>query len=216
MAMLRPAHAAVLTRGWTAPCPNFEALVGEFGWRRLHPHIKRRFSEGGQEAVTYPGRLDVTRNWAGVAFALAAKAFGGPLPISAASDAGALVCVRSNGNGGVIWERWLELRRGAPPLRIASTKQVDDSGHLLECVEGGLGMVLRVFEQNHGLVFESQSYFLTLLRRRLPLPHWLTPGICRVAHHHVAAGQFRFEMTIDHPLFGRTFSQSGIFIDAGA
>lgn len=192
---------------------DFETLIGPFGWRRLHPEVRRRFSGAHGDAVTYPGRLAVSRNWAGILFALAAKAVGGPLPLGAAEDAAAIVCVRSNGHGGVVWERWLELQKGRPPLRIASTKQTDGSGRLLECVEGGLGMVLRVFEQNHGLVFESQSYFMTVLGRRIPLPHWLTPGVCRVEHHHVAEGQFRFCMTVRHGVFGQTFSQSGIFQD---
>lgn len=193
--------------------PNFAALIGAFGWRRLHPDIQRRFCDRHIEAVTYPGRLSVARNWAGLAFAMAAKLFGGPLPAVQAPDAATIVCVRSNGLGGVVWERWLELQKDRPPLRIASTKQTDESGRLLECVEGGLGMVLRVFEQNHGLIFESQSYFITLFGRRVPLPHWVTPGVCRVEHHHVAQGQFRFAMTVMHPLFGRTFSQTGIFHD---
>jgi hypothetical protein len=193
--------------------PDFATLVGPFGWRRLHPEVRRRFSDGHAHAVTYPGRLEVERNWAGLLFALTAKLFGGPLPVARAADAAAIVCVRNNGQGGVVWERWLELRKGSAPLRIASTKQTDDSGRLLECVEGGLGMVLRVFEQNRGLVFESQSYFVTLFGRRIPLPHAVTPGVCRVEHHHVSDGQFRFAMTVVHPLFGRTFSQTGIFHD---
>jgi hypothetical protein len=216
MAMLRFHDARPPFSRPDAHGPDFATLVGPFGWRRLHPEVRRRFAPGGHEAVTYPGRLAVARNWAGVLFALAAKAFGGPLPLAAAPDAGALVCVRSNGQGGVIWERWLELRPGHAPLRIASTKQVDESGQLLECVEGGLGMVLKVFEQSHGLVFQSQSYFMTVAGRRWALPAWLTPGVCRVAHHHVMDGQFRFELTIDHPIFGQVFSQSGIFIDANA
>lgn len=193
--------------------PDFEAMVGPFGWRRLHPEVRRRFSHGHASAVTYPGRLAVARNWAGLAFALAAKFLGGPLPAAQAADAATIVCVRSNGQGGVVWERWLEIRKDRPPLRIASTKQTDESGRLLECVEGGLGMVLRVYEQAHGLVFESQSYFLTLFGRRIPLPHWLTPGVCKVEHHHVADGQFRFGMNVTHRLFGQTFSQTGIFHD---
>lgn len=201
------------TRPDPAHGPDFEALTGPFGWRRLHPDVRRRFSGSHAQAVTYPGRLAVERNWAGLLFALAAKTLGGPLPVAQAEDAAAIVCVRSNGAGGVVWERWLELQKGRAPLRIASTKQTDESGRLLECVDGGLGMVLRVFEQNHGLVFESQSYFMTLFGRRITLPHWMAPGVCRVAHHAVADGQFRFDMTVTHPLFGRTFSQSGIFHD---
>jgi hypothetical protein len=193
--------------------PDFAALTGPFGWRRLHPEVKQRFSGMHMAAVTYPGRLHITRNWAGALFALAAKALGGPLPLAEADDAAAIVCVRQDGRGGVVWERWLELRKDRPPLRIASTKKVDESGRLLECVEGGLGMVLRVFEQNHGLVFESQGYFMTVFGRRIALPAWSTPGLCRVEHHHVAPGQFRFTMTVTHPCFGRTFLQTGIFLD---
>lgn len=187
-------------------------LVGEFGWRRLHPDIRNRF-RGDYPAAAYPGRLDISRSWAGLCFALGAKLFGGPLPLRTAVDAAALVCVRQAPMGGVVWERWLELRPGRPPLRVASTKQIDESGRLLECVDGGLGMVLRVFERDHGLVFESQSYFITIFGRRVGLPHWMTPGACCVAHDYVGPHQFRFTLSIVHPLFGRTFHQTGVFVD---
>ncbi|HAH10375.1 MAG TPA: DUF4166 domain-containing protein [Alphaproteobacteria bacterium] len=194
--------------------PDFQALVGPFGWRRLHPDVRRRFSQSHQgQTTTYSGRMLVARNWAGLVFALCAKMIGGPLPVMESDDAAAMVCVRGDGAGGVVWERWLALHPDDPPLRVASTKRLGGDGQLLECVEGGLGMVLRVFEQDHGLIFESQHYFLTWRGRSYRLPHWLTPGQCRVTHHHVSPGRFRFSLTIRHGLFGLTFLQSGIFSD---
>jgi hypothetical protein len=194
--------------------PDFAELTGGFGWRRLHPEIRLRFS-GNRDAVevTYPGTMDIELSWVGVIFALAAKLFGGPLPLRGAKDAGAIVSVRSDGQGGVIWERWLALAKDGPPLCIRSTKMVDAQGRLLECVDGGLGMVLRVFEQDHALVFQSQSYFLQVAGRKWTLPQWLTPGVCRVEHSHVGPGMFRFTMSVQHPMFGRTAHQTGVFSD---
>ncbi|RYF52847.1 MAG: hypothetical protein EOO29_57410, partial [Comamonadaceae bacterium] len=36
---------------------------------------------------------------------------------------------------------------------------------------------------------------------------------CRVAHTDLGAGQFRFTLSMVHPLWGETFHQSGVFTD---
>ena len=57
---------------------------------------------------------------------------------------------------------------------------IGPDGSLLECVDGGLGMVLNVFEDGGALVFESRRFFLRLAGLRVPLPSLFTPGRCRV------------------------------------
>ena len=123
--------------------------------------------------------------------------------------------VYDDGTGGVVWERRLWLAPEAPVL-VRSTKRAGPAGTLLECVDGGLGMVLDVFEEAGALVFQSRAYFLTIGPWRLPLPALLTPGCCRVAHHAVGPGRFRFELDMHHPLWGTTFRQIGLFDDPEA
>jgi hypothetical protein len=194
--------------------PDFPALLGPAAWLRLAPAIRRRFAPWHADApVTYAGRMRIERSLAGLVFALAAKLIGGPLPLGAAPDAEAEVRVESDGRGGVVWTRRLRMLGGGPVLVVRSTKRRDAQGRLLECVDGGLGMVLDVFEEEQALVFESRSYFLRLLGVRLPIPAIATPGVCRVVHADRGGDQFRFTLSFVHPVWGRTFVQDGVFID---
>lgn len=157
--------------------------------------------------------MDVRRSTIGLIFAALAQLIGGPLPLRRAYCAPTVVGVWDDRKGGVVWERNLHLRPGEDPACIRSTKRCGPNGSLLECVEGGLGMVLTVFEEDGALVFESRGYFLDLLGFKVPIPSFLTPGRCQVTHAAVAPTRFRFTMAMDHPLWGRTFHQTGLFED---
>ncbi len=212
------AAAGFVAHGATHPAPlDIPALVGAAGWARLCPAIRRRFAPGhAADAPVYRGSLALDRSAIGAVFALFALILGAPLPLRRARDAPAEVRVREDGAGGVVWERWLQLAPGRTHC-IRSTKRLGADGTLLECTEGGLGMVLAVFEAEGALVFESRAYVLDLFGGgwRIPLPALLTPGRCCVAH---SAGEgsenrFRFTMDMTHPLWGRCFHQTGVFED---
>ncbi len=193
---------------------NIPHLLGPEAWGRLHPTVQCRFLPGhGETPITYRGSLDVSRSLIGMAFAAGAILLGGPLPLWRGSDAAAQVDVWQDRDGGVIWQRRLCKPDGRGETVIRSTKRLDMRDGLLECIDGGLGMVLRIFEEDGGLIFESQRYFLDLGFARIPIPALLTPGICRVSHIPVGAHRFRFEMRMVHPLYGETFHQAGEFDD---
>ncbi len=197
--------------------PDFRDLVGPAGWDRLDADIQRRFSPGhAATAILYRGRMDVERSMIGAVFAALALLIGAPLPVRRAMDAPTIVRVWDDRHGGVVWERRLHLRPNRPPACIRSTKRLGPTGALLECVDGGLGMVLAVFEQDRSLVFESRRYFFALGGMRIPIPAFLTPGRCRVTHAAVAPTRFRFTLEMDHPAWGRTFHQTGLFDDPEA
>jgi hypothetical protein len=160
--------------------------------------------------------MALDRSAAGLAFALLALPFRAPLPWRRSGAAPAEVRVRDDGAGGVVWERWLDLGAAGGPVLIRSTKRLGPDGALLECVEGGLGMVLALREEDGALVFESRRYFLALGGAwRVPLPAALTPGRCRVTHAEENGDprRFRFTLEIRHPLWGRCFHQTGVFED---
>ena len=162
--------------------------------------------------------MDIERSAVGLVFATLALLIGAPLPMGRAGNVPTIVRVSDDPDGGVVWERRLFLNRDRPPACIRSTKRLGPSdsilaGTLLECVDGGLGMVLAVFEEGRSLVFESRSYFLELTGFRIPIPALLTPGRCRVTHAAVAPTRFRYTMEMVHPLWGRTFLQTGLFND---
>ena len=148
----------------------------------------------------------------GRCFAALSRIVGAPLTAMRAEAVPAVVRVSNDGRGGVIWERRFQAT-GCDAAVVRSTKELGPDGLLFERTDGGLGMALAVFEQDGALVFESRRYELVLGHRRLVVPAFLTPGVCRVTHTDLGAGRFRFTLTMEHRLWGRTFHQTGDFVD---
>ena len=193
---------------------DLAALVGAAGWSRLPAAVRRRF---GREhgAATYVGRMALRCSPAGRLFAALARAFSSPLSGATNDAVPASVRVFGDGRGGMVWERSFHTPGRGRPHVVRSVKQMGTGG-LEERTDGGLGMELHAFEEDGALVFESQAFFLALGRLRLRVPALLTPGTCRVVHTDLGDGLFRFDLDLVHPLWGRTFHQSGVFADPAA
>jgi hypothetical protein len=195
------------------PAPlNLRALLGEQAWLRLPGRVRQRFDAGHPDTV-YQGRMmKLECSWVGRCFAVLSRIVGAPLTAMRAEAVPAVVRVSHDGKGGVIWERRFQAEGGEAAL-VRSTKEIGPDGLLFERTDGGLGMALAVFEHEGSLVFESRRYEVVFGRLRLVVPALLTPGVCRVTHTDLGAGRFRFTLTMDHPLWGRTFHQTGDFVD---
>ena len=189
---------------------DLQTLVGLAGWSRLPLAVRRRFGPGHPD-TTYTGHLDLQCSKAGRCFAGLAGLFGAPLAATCAQAVPAHVRVHPYGRGGVVWERRLALPGRDRVVR--STKQRGPGGTVIERTDGGLSMLLDVFEEDRALVFRSRSFHLALGRWRIPVPAWLTPGVCRVEHRDLGDGRFRFTLEMRHPWWGRTFHQAGVFDD---
>lgn len=193
---------------------SFEALVGSQGWQRLSPAIRARFAcHAGTAEVLYHGAMRSVRcSRAGYLLAQLCRLFGTPLAPFQGRDIPVEVRVRADTKrGGVAWDR-VYFFPDRQPVTVTSTKVFTGDGKaLLECVGGGFGMRLKVFEQDGELHFLSQSYFWRFAGLSVPLPDWLTPGVAHVVHSDLGAGWFRFEMTMRHGRLGETFYQDGRF-----
>jgi len=194
------------------PAPlDLPALLGPSAWNRLPAAVRRRFAPDHGDAV-YVGRMDLHCSPTGRVFAALSRVVGSPLTSTCKTGIAAAVRVHADGRGGMVWERRFgPADPGTPTVR--STKELGPDGRLFERTDGGLGMALAVFEHQGSLVFESRHYALVAGRWRLPIPALLTPGTCRVTHTDLGEGRFRFTLEMTHPLWGRTFHQSGVFID---
>jgi len=194
------------------PAPlDIAARMPAAGWSALPAAVRRRFAAAHHD-TTYQGALDLDCSLAGRAFALLARLAGGPLPGCRRQAVPARVRVYGDGDAGVVWERHLHMPDGAVRV-VRSTKMPGPGQALIERTDGGLAMVLDVFEDEGALVFRSRRYFLALGRWQLPVPTLFTPGTCRVEHRDLGAGRFRFTLSMVHPLWGRTFHQTGVFRD---
>jgi hypothetical protein len=190
---------------------DLPALVGATAWARLPAAVQRRFGVAHAD-TTYVGRMDLRCSRVGHVYAWLTSAFGGPLTRLNTTSLPTTVRVSGNGRGGVVWERLFHADGDHGARMVRSTKEMGVGG-LVERTDGGLSMALDVFEEAGSLVFRSRSFSLVLGRLRLSIPALLTPGVCRVTHTDLGGGQFRFTLSMVHPLWGETFHQSGVFAD---
>ena len=194
---------------------DLSAYVGPGGWRRLPLAIRRRFGAHTKALQTeYYGNMEIVRrSWLGYFLAQLSRPFGAPVPPFAGTNIPTIVRLyEAPTKDGIVWERRYTFPNNRA-MTIKSTKLFTETDGLLECVGGGLGMYLDVFEQDQKLHFVSRAYFWRRGRVTIPLPPWLTPGTTHVIHTDEGNGWFRFTMTITHSFFGEVYFQDGLFKD---
>lgn len=183
-------------------------------WARLHPDIQQRFDQEPNlgEVILYEGRmLEMRRSFMGWLFAIFTKIIGNPLSSYQGKNVPMEVALFKELNkAGVFWKRTYFLPNKRPYV-VVSSKQQSKKGEMLECVKGGFGMKLKVYEQDGNLHFKSYRYFWSFLKLQMPIPHWLTPGETHVIHTNLGNGYFTFTINMTHPQLGETFYQHGLF-----
>lgn len=193
---------------------RFRTLIGEDAWAALPRATRARFGKrvAGCAAIVYAGEVVECRISAlGWLLAQAARLIGGPLPTSRDADVPACVSVTEDvASAGQFWTRIYGRRRGFPQV-ISSSKCFAGPTGLEEHVGGGIGVALRAEVADGALHFVSDHYFLSLGRRRLALPRWLSPGALRVSHIDCNHGLFAFVLALRHPLFGELIRQTAMF-----
>ncbi|MDP3226818.1 MAG: DUF4166 domain-containing protein [Acidovorax sp.] len=201
---------------------DLHALVGAAAWARLPAAVQRRFGTAHAD-VTYQGHLDMRCSAIGHVYAALARLWGGPLTHLNTTAVPTTVRVSSNGCGGVVWERRFHADAAgsaggaegtsSESRTVRSTKEQGADGGLLERTDGGLAMSLDVQEEDGALVFRSRRFWWVVGGLRIAVPALLTPGICTVAHTDLGGRLFRFTLSMEHPWWGETFYQSGVFVD---
>src|SRR5690348_12124645 len=173
------AAAAILLgepTGAVARRPNFRALVGESAWAALPPAVRARFDAAAHhQRRAYPGTMTLRLGRLGWMFAQGCRLLGTPIAPFAGVDVPAVVDVRPDAEGAIVWKR-VYARPGRKPLAIASRKLAAPDGSLLEVTRGGLGMRLDLTVEDGALVFRSTAYVWRIGPWLIPIPAALTPG----------------------------------------
>ena len=203
------------------PCePNVEAdssyrdMLGELAWRRLHPEIPRTVLKKNHDrgkALCYDGIMHIVElSFMGWLFAQVCRLIGTPLAPRRGYNVPMDIRLEADeATGGVRWIRRYGFRSGA--VAVQSCKTRSGRQELTEHIGYGFSMRLHLSERRGDLYFTSHAYDLTLAGKRLRIPDWLTPGKTTVSHEQIRDKLFRFTLSVDHPLFGRTIYQDGYF-----
>lgn len=190
--------------------PDFRTLLGEAAWSRLPAAVRARFELDAHAAgaTCYRGEASVRASLCGRWLAQVCRLIGTPVAPFVGDKVPMQVRVFDS-PAGVVWERRYEFP-GRSPVVVRSTKQFDQGG-LVESLNAGLHMRLRVYEHDGCLHFVSTGYFFRAGPLRCELPHWFLPGVTHVVHRDLGGGCFRFSMSTAHRWFGEMFFQDGVF-----
>jgi len=183
-------------------------------WEKLNPNIQERFAKepNPEEKIIYKGIMQIIRcSKAGCLFAHFTRIIGNPLtPYNGKDISMDVELFKKTNEKGVYWQRTYHYPNKRPYI-VTSVKKESDDGEMMECVGGGFGMYLKVYEQNSNLHFMSYSYFWRIFGIHISLPDIITPGKTHVIHTDLGNGDFRFTISMKHKFLGETFYQDGIF-----
>jgi hypothetical protein len=192
---------------------SYREILGELAWRRLYPEIRARFSRrpAPGAAIRYTGIMHIVElSFMGWLLAQFCRLIGTPLAPYRGNNVPMDIRLEADpALGGVRWIRRYGF--GDASVEVRSTKTRSARQELTEHIGYGFSMRLHLRERRGDLHFVSHAYDLTLFGRRLTIPHWLTPGITTVTHEQLRDDLFRFTLSVDHPVFGRTIYQDGYF-----
>lgn len=199
------------SRNRTDRRPDFRKLLGPVAWENLPPAVRARFAIEAHDGKTtvYRGQMQVKASLGGRWFAQLCRLIGTPVAPFVGAEVPVHVGVFDCAEG-VVWERRYEFPGRAPTI-VRSIKQVDVDGTLIEALNAGLHMRLRVYEDRGAVHFVSIGYFFRAGWLRFSLPDWFLPGTTHVIHEDQGNGRFRFTMQTEHRWFGEMFFQDGIF-----
>ncbi|NOT72922.1 MAG: DUF4166 domain-containing protein [Hyphomicrobium sp.] len=156
----------------------------------------------------------VRRSGAGWFYAQLSRLLGGPLVWRQGEQVTTTVRVAPTTNGLRCWHRTFTFEDGSQQL-VQTTKVVDPKLGLLDAVgaqgEKILAMRMRVRTEGKSLHFVSDGYVLRIGRLAIPVPSLIGPGQLHAEHRDLGDGEFLYSLQFDHPIWGQTFHQEGVF-----
>jgi Domain of unknown function (DUF4166) len=194
---------------------DFRSLV-KGGWSQVDGAVQSRMDLllTSNEATTFVGTGSVRRTRVGWFYAHFCKLLGAPLVWRQGEDVTTTVQVAPTANGLRCWHRTFTFPDGSQQL-VQTTKVVDPKLGMLDAVgaqgERLLATRMKVWTDGKSLHFASTGYVLRFRFFTLPIPLFLTPGTLLAEHRDVGNGQFLYILRFEHPVWGETFHQEGIF-----
>ncbi|SHG47588.1 DUF4166 domain-containing protein [Massilia sp. CF038] len=192
----------------------FRKILGP-EWSKLHLDIQHRFAKNPSpgKPLMYTGMLDelsCSRFGQLLGYVTRPMIKGALMPYNDA-DFPVDIEVYSKPDDPAIYKQRIYRLHGRKPVMFTSFMRESSRGEVLEYVGMGLGMKLLLSVRGGDLYFESDGYFWEVFGVRIPLPIWFTPGKTYLCHRNNHASQFDIRIEIVHPLFGKSFTQTGVF-----
>jgi hypothetical protein len=194
---------------------DFRSQVGG-GWDNVYPPIRARMDKllTSSTSVVFEGMGSVRCSKIGGVFAQLAKFLGSPLVLKQGENVKTTVRVAPTANGLRCWHRLFIYPDGYEQL-VQTSKVMDSKLGFIDAVgaegEKRLATKMNVWTKGKSLYFSSSVYILRFKYLNITIPSILTPGTLFAEHRDLGDDLFRYILKFDHPLWGETFYQDGVF-----
>lgn len=110
----------------------------------------------------------------------------------------------------MFWHRTLYFP-GRNPVIFRSRMEYIKDNEIIEYVRHGMGIRMQMSVKDAALVFKSLGYVWKIGGFKIPIPSWLILGDAEIIEKAISGEEFFIDFNMIHPLFGKTFSYSGVF-----
>lgn len=193
------------------PLPLAQTALGD-AWLRLAAPMRRHYGLpcGVDAELTLQGRMRVDYPLKVLPLILAARLCGALVHRRGDNLA---VTVRNrtcDGSPALFWRRTFQF----PGRNVIFQSRMEHlaENEIVEYVRFGLGIRLRLSEQDGALVFRSNGYVWNLGPWRLHLPDWLLLGRAEIVERADGEDALLLEFRVEHPWWGKTYDYGGRFV----
>lgn len=185
-------------------------------WDKLAPAVRRHYETGvdvdnGVARLELKGVMDeIQVRGIGKIVALLSRPFQALVPCSGAKVKSEVSNWADSDGDAMHWRR-LFYYPGRKPLVFASRMECAGDHEIIEFVNGGFGLRLRLEVNQGALVFIGLHYVAKVGPWLIKIPNWVLAGDAHTIETEVDEDTIRVEFEIVHPLWGKTIGYKGTF-----
>ena len=116
----------------------------------------------------------------------------------------------SDNHKAMFWHRTLDFKNKPTVIFKSRMEHIRDN-EIIEYVRFGMGIRMKMSVENEALIFTSLGYIWQIGPIKLPIPTWAILGDANIIEKAISDDEFFIDFNMIHPIFGKTFSYSGVF-----
>ena len=183
-------------------------------WNELAPIVQKHYdiTPGESSKMVIKGVMDeVYHSPIAKLFLLPGRIFGALVPYKGKKIATEVRNWTSEDNQkSMFWHRTLEFPNRAPVIFRSRMEHINED-EIIEYVRFGMGIRMRMSVKESALIFTSIGYVWDVFGIKFPIPTWAILGDAEIIEKAISDNEFYIDFNMVHPLFGKTFSYSGVF-----
>lgn len=137
-------------------------------------------------------------------------AAGGLIKLRGKNIATKVVKSTSDDQSSLFWQRSLQSSKGLTD-QFSSWMVLKKHNELVEYVGLGFGLRMCVTVENADLIYRSLGHLWSIGSITISIPDWLLLGRATIIEHKIDNQSFELDFQIHHPIWGNSYSYTGVF-----